>query len=95
MVFLNGNKTSGIVQPSLGIGVTCLILLFQMQRDKLHTSGRQRRDEQGAKRSGILAPEVTRARWYPSLNLATCKQQRQGRRAAEMLQEAQRGEAAC
>ncbi|XP_050769868.1 uncharacterized protein LOC127028112 isoform X2 [Gymnogyps californianus] len=73
MVFLNGNKTSGIVQPSLGIRVTCLILLFQMQRDKPHSSGRQRRDEQGAKR-----------RWYPSLNVATCKQQRQGGRAAKM-----------
>ncbi|KAM6206269.1 uncharacterized protein WM294_003286 isoform 3-T5 [Sarcoramphus papa] len=62
---------------------SCLVKHW-MQRDELCAKGQQRRGERSAVR-----------RWYPSLNLATCKQQRQCGRAAEMLQEAQRGEAAC
>ena len=45
MVFLNGNKTSGIVKLLISIRVTCLILFLQMQRDELCAKGQQRREE--------------------------------------------------
>ncbi|KAM6206247.1 uncharacterized protein WM294_003282 isoform 4-T6 [Sarcoramphus papa] len=46
---------------------------IEMQRDELCAKGQQRRGERSAVR-----------RWYPSLNLAACKQQRQCGRAAEV-----------
>ena len=36
MVFLRGNKTSGLIKVLLCIRVTCLILFLQLQRDELY-----------------------------------------------------------
>ena len=60
MVFLNGNKTSGIVKLLIGIWVTCLIIFFQMQRDKIHTKERRRRVE---RREKVGRRVVLEGRW--------------------------------
>lgn len=53
MSFLNGNKASGFVKLLLCIWVTCLILLLQMQRDKLCAKGQRSRGEWSAVRRWV------------------------------------------
>ncbi|KAM6206245.1 uncharacterized protein WM294_003282 isoform 2-T4 [Sarcoramphus papa] len=60
-------------------------VLYAAGRAVCQRATEERRAERCKKvQSGILAPELIRARWYPSLNLAACKQQRQCGRAAEV-----------
>ena len=63
MVFLNRNKTSGIVKLLIGIWVTCLIIFFQMQRDKIHTKERRRRVERREKVGWRVVLEGRWDRW--------------------------------
>ncbi|XP_075301319.1 uncharacterized protein LOC142364931 isoform X7 [Opisthocomus hoazin] len=94
-VFLNGNKTSGFVKPLLSIWVTCLILLVQMKRDEPIVTEERRAEHckkvRSNERSRVSAPEVTQTGWYPSISVATCKWQRQGRCRTQP----QRGKATC
>ncbi|KAM9602945.1 uncharacterized protein ACIBXB_002484 isoform 1-T4 [Morphnus guianensis] len=81
MAFLNGNKASGFVKLLLCIWVTCLILLLQMQRDKLCAKGQW-------SRSVVLLVKLEVSlmfyMWYPSLNVATCERQRLDGRVAKV-----------